>query len=166
MKVLVISMPWQDQRSALQAVVETATAHGWDLTVQSDLVAVPLWARRNYAMYDPAVPLPPTDLLIWLSTDPLPEAPWVVTVGSPPTSTWVGKPAHASWARTDGPWRGHVFSPTDPVAFFQALTKGRGVWPEGAWTGPVLPGRLCPVGWWSRGGWNVRGVLGVERRND
>jgi len=165
MKALVVAVPWQNHRDVLHAVVETATVHGWDLTVQSDLVAVPVWARKNYAKYDPAAPLPSCGLLIWLSQDPLPEVPWALTVGPVPTSRWSGTPARALWSRTDGRWRGHVLSPDDPVAFFQALAKGHGGWPAGTWTGPVLPGRLCTVGWWSRGGWKVRGVLGVEHVN-
>jgi len=165
MKALVVAVPWQDHRDVLQAVVETATVHAWSLTVQSDLVAVPLWARRDYTKYDPETPLPPCDLLIWLSQDPLPMAPWALTVAPLPTARWLGEPGRALWTRTDGGWKGHVLSPDDPVAFFQALAKGCGAWPEGTWTGPVLPGRLCPVGWWSRGGWKARGVLGVEQLN-
>lgn len=163
MKALVIAVPWQDHRTVLQAVVETATVHNWDLSVQSDLVAVPLWARKNYAKYDPDAPLPPCALLIWLSTAPLPEAPWALTVGPLPTARWSGVPTRALWSRTDGEWKGHVLSLSDPVAFFQALAKGSGAWPDGGWTGPVLPGRLCPEAWWSRGGWKARGVLGVEQ---
>jgi hypothetical protein len=148
----------------LQTVVETATTHAWDLTVQSDLVAVPLWARKNYAKHDPDVPIPPCDLLIWLSHTPLPEVPWALTVGPLPSARWTGEPARARWNRTDGGWKGHVLAPTDVMAFFQTLAKGCGTWPAGTWTGPVLPGRLCPVWWWSRGEWKARGVLGVEKK--
>lgn len=162
MKVLVVAVPWQDHRTVLQAVVETANVHAWSLTVQSDLVAVPLWARRDYAKYDPAAPLPSCDLIIWLSSDPIPVAPWVVSVGHPPSSRWSGIPTRALWKRTDGGWNGNVLVPTDLAAFFHALAQGTGTWPDGTWTGPVLPGRLCPLGWWSRGTWRARGILGVE----
>lgn len=167
MKVCVVAVPWQDYRSPLQAVVEVATAQAWDLTVLSDLAVAPTWARRNYRKYDPSEPLPPCSLLIWLHKDPVPPAPWVITTETLAVrSRWTGTPRSAHWERTLGAWTGHVLSVAHPDAFFQALRDGQGAWPEGTWTGPTLPGRLCPVDWWSRGGWKVHGLLGIERVND
>lgn len=165
MKVYVVATPWQDQRAALQAVVGAATAHGWDLSVASDLVTAPAWARHTYHMYDPAAPLPPCALLVWLTPAPVPATPaWVVTSqDSYPRARWAGTPTAAQWHRTEAVGAGHVLHVPAPAPFFNALAEGRGAWPEGQWTGPVLPGRLCPVGWWSPGGWRVLGVQGVER---
>ena len=165
MKVYVVATPWQDQRAALQAVVVAATVHGWDLTVSSDLVVAPAWARHNYHRYDPSAPLPPCALLVWLTPAPVPTTTaWVVTSHNTyPRARWVGTPSAAQWHRTEAVGTGHVLHAHDPVAFFQALAEGQGAWPEGAWTGPVLPGRLCPEGWWSPGGWRVLGTHGVER---
>ena len=169
MKVYVVAMPWQDQRTALQAVVGAAAAHGWELTVASDLVVVPLWARHNYRAYVPSDPLPPCSLLVWLAPTPVPPSavgvPWVVTTSELPKARWVGVPAAAQGRRQDDDgWPGNVLRVSAPDRFFQGLAEGQGAWPEGgSWTGAVLPGRLCPEAWWSAGGWRVLGVLGVER---
>jgi len=167
MKVYVVAVPWQDQRAALQGVVGAATTHGWDLSVASDLMEVPTWARHNYRKYDPTAPLPPCTLLVWLAPSPLPpsatKVPWVITTDELPKARWTGVPSLAQWQLLEGGWGGNALRVSAPVQFFQALADGRGGWPEGTWTGPVLPGRMCPEAWWSPGGWRGCGVLGVER---
>ena len=165
MKVYVVAMPWQDQRATLQAVVVAATVHGWDLTVSSDLVVAPAWARYNYHMYVPTEPLPQCTLLVWLTPLPVPiTSAWVITTHDGyARARWVGTPSVAHWHRTEDAGSGYVLHVPNPAPFFQALAEGRGDWPEGTWTGPTLPGRLCPVEWWSPGGWRVLGTHGVER---
>lgn len=167
MKVGVVAFPWQDVRPALQAVVVAAEAHRWVLSVSTDLPEVPGWARHRYRPYDPAAPLDAYDVVVWLAPVPCPpvRAAWVITTHPDiPASRWTGQPARGGWMLTEGTSMQQVLWVPDAAKAFQAWAAGGAAWPEGsAWTGPVLPGRLCPVAWWSDGVWQPRGVVGVER---
>jgi hypothetical protein len=164
MKVWVVAMPWQDARLALQAVVSAAKSHNWELTISTNLVEVPSWARYNYFKYDSEKKVD-CSLFIWLSNDPLPsvDAPWVIT--SAPIETWgrwKGEPLYHRWEYVGGESEQHIFSLDVPAKAFQEWAEGRGAWPAGRWTGPSLPGRQCPLAWWSSGVWKPRGRLGFE----
>lgn len=163
MKVVVVSL-WQEHRATLQSLVVCGKEHGWDLTVLTELPVIPTWARLNYQQYVPGLHLPPCDLLVWLYAGSLPacDCRWVITDQDAPTGRWRGTTPSGPWVRTEGSLCVNVLSVAEPEKFFSSLRTGHGAWPEGVWAGDVLPGRLCPVRWWSRGGFKGTSVIGIE----
>jgi len=151
MKIGVVAVPWEAHRNALFSVCAWARTWKHELSVRTDLVNVPAWARSDYARWPE--PLPAVDVLVWMAPGTPPPAPWVLLEGTevPPDlqSRWSGRPSEGSWERTDGTAPGSVLVVEDLEAWMHQLSNGRAAWPPGHWSGPVLPGRTCPSGWWS-----------------
>jgi len=154
----IVAVPWEHARAQLQPVLEHAVRMGWNTTVYTDLVAVPVWVRPYHTPWQDRPENLAVDVLFWLCTaQPHWEAEWTFGMMIVPEGRWLGAPG--TWRRGGScteKCTGNILCVPSMEDMLATWSTGNARWPPGAhWAGSVLPGRTLPAWLVWKGAWNV-----------